>query len=99
MSGMVFCRGCGKEVHSSALVCPNCGAMQNTGIGKKNKIAAALLALFLGSFGLHKFYLNRIGQGILYLVFCWTFIPALVALVEAIIYLCTSDEEFARRYG
>ena len=26
--GMMFCRGCGKEVHDSALLCPHCGAPQ-----------------------------------------------------------------------
>ena len=32
-------------------------------------------------------------------IFFWTFIPALVAFIEFIIYLCTSDEDFARKYG
>lgn len=27
---MVFCRGCGKELHETALTCPHCGAPQNT---------------------------------------------------------------------
>lgn len=27
---MVFCRGCGKEIHETALACPHCGAIQNT---------------------------------------------------------------------
>lgn len=26
--GMVFCRGCGKEIHDSAVTCPHCGAQQ-----------------------------------------------------------------------
>jgi len=99
MSGMVFCRGCGKEIHSTARACPQCGATQNVGVGQKSKVAAALLALFLGGFGVHKFYLGKIFQGFLYLLFCWTFIPAVIAFVEFIIYLCSSDEDFARKYG
>jgi len=99
MSGMVFCRGCGKEIHSSARACPQCGATQGAVTGEKSRIAAALLAFFLGGFGVHKFYLGRIGQGFLYLIFCWTFIPALIAFFEFIIYLCTSDENFAKKYG
>ncbi|CAJ0990832.1 hypothetical protein SODG_006457 [Sodalis praecaptivus] len=68
-------------------------------IGSKNRIAAALLAFFLGGLGVHKFYLGKIGQGVLYLLFCWTFIPGFIAFIEFIVYLCTSDEKFARKYG
>lgn len=70
-----------------------------TQYGQKSRIVAALLAFFLGGFGIHKFYLGRIGWGIVYLLFCWTFIPSIVAFIEFIIYLCTSDEDFARKYG
>ncbi len=58
-----------------------------------------MLALLLGGIGAHKFYLGRIGMGILYLVFVWTFIPAIVAFVEAIIYITMSDQAFAKKYG
>ncbi|WP_199453919.1 NINE protein [Vibrio owensii] len=61
-------------------------------------MAAALLAFFLGGFGAHKFYLGKIGQGIMYLVFCWTLIPAIIAFIEFIIYRCESDEKFETRY-
>lgn len=49
---------------------------------RKDVTAAILLAFFLGSFGAHRFYLGEIGLGILYVCFCWTFIPHIVALVE-----------------
>lgn len=62
-------------------------------------MTAALLAFFLGGLGAHKFYLGKVGQGFLYLIFCWTFIPAIVAFIEFFIYLYTSDEDFARKYG
>ena len=65
----------------------------------KSRIAAALLAFFLGGFGIHKFYLGQIGLGILYLLFCWTFIPAMIALVEFILLLVMSDERFNFKYG
>ena len=100
MSSMVYCRGCGKEIHETAKSCPHCGATNAySGSGEKSRIAAALLAFFLGGFGAHKFYLGKIGQGFLYLIFCWTFIPAIIAFIEFIIYLCDSDEKFARKYG
>jgi len=50
---------------------------------KKNPTTAVLLALFLGGLGIHKFYLNNVGLGIVYLLFCWTYIPAIIAFIEA----------------
>lgn len=64
----------------------------------KSKIAAGLLGIFLGGLGVHKFYLGKVGMGVLYLLFCWTFIPALIGFIEGIVYLCESDAEFARKY-
>lgn len=65
----------------------------------KNKTTAGILALLLGGLGAHKFYLGRIFQGLLYLVFCWTFIPSLIALIEGIWYLTMSDADFNARYN
>lgn len=100
----VFCRGCGQQIHSQAFTCPKCGAPQHVSTrastsGRKDRVAAALIAFFLGGFGGHKFYLGHVGLGILYLLFCWTFIPAFVAFIEGIIFLTMSDEDFARKYG
>lgn len=94
------CPGCGATLHVSAVSCPHCGApLMPPGKMPKNKVVAALLAIFLGSFGLHKFYLGRIGWGIVYLLFCWTAIPGIVGFIEGIIYLATSDERFYEKYG
>lgn len=60
---------------------------------------AIILALFLGGFGAHKFYLGRVAAGVLYLIFFWTFIPAIIAFIEMIIYITMSDEAFAAKYG
>lgn len=57
--------------------------MMQYGNAKKSATVAVLLALFLGGIGVHKFYLGQIGLGIVYLLFCWTTIPAWIALVEA----------------
>ena len=65
----------------------------------KSKVAAGILGIFLGGIGAHKFYLGKIGQGILYLLFFWTYIPAILGLIEGIIYLTKSDEQFAMKYG
>lgn len=48
----------------------------------KDEIVGVLFALFLGSFGIHHFYLRRDGLGVLYLIFFWTGIPALLGFIE-----------------
>ena len=65
----------------------------------RNKLIAALLAIFLGGIGIHKFYLGKVGWGIIYFIFSWTFIPALLGLLEGIIYLSMSDKEFEKKYS
>ena len=65
----------------------------------KSKTTAGILALLLGGLGVHRFYLNQIGLGILYLVFCITFIPSIIALVDGIIFLTQSDESFNAKYN
>ncbi|MGC1462818.1 MAG: NINE protein [Terracidiphilus sp.] len=49
---------------------------------RRDEVVGILLALFLGSFGLHHFYLRRTGLGILYLCFFWSGIPAILGFFE-----------------
>lgn len=49
---------------------------------RKNRTTALLLTLFLGGFGAHHYYMGRVGLGVLYTIFFWTLIPAIVAFVE-----------------
>ena len=65
--------------------------------GAKSRITAGILGILLGGIGVHKFYLNKVGLGILYLVFFWTAIPAIIGLVEGIIYLTQDDVTFGRQ--
>ncbi len=69
--------------------------MQNT----KSRGVAIILALFLGGFGVHRFYLGRMKSAILMLIFFWTFIPAIIALVDVVRFLMMKDQDFQNRYG
>ncbi len=64
----------------------------------KSKIVAGILALILGGLGIHKFYLGNTKMGIVYVLFCWTYIPAIIGFIEGIIILCSNDENFQIKY-
>ena len=67
-----FCITCGAQMDDNQQFCPSCGAAQNAagatakpaGNGGKSKMAAGLLGLFLGAWGIHNFYLGNTGRGI-----------------------------------
>ncbi|UQY80426.1 TM2 domain-containing protein [Candidatus Hepatincola sp. Av] len=65
----------------------------------KNKGTAIILCLFLGGIGIHKFYLGSNLLGLLYLIFCWTFIPFILAFIDFFILIFTSDENFNKKYN
>lgn len=65
----------------------------------KSKTTAALLALFLGGLGAHKFYLGKPFWGLAYLLMCWTFVPAFLGLIEGVYLLMMNESVFHQRYG
>ncbi len=81
--------------HNSGL--PTMGT--HTRVGNRSRGMAIGLAFFLGGIGVHRFYLNCPLSGIFYALFCWTFIPALLALIECIILLCTGNNSFDQKYN
>jgi TM2 domain-containing membrane protein YozV len=68
----------------SSVAYPNAQAIfyQQYEAVRRDEVVGILLALFLGSFGIHHFYLRRTGLGILYCCFCWTGIPAMLGFFE-----------------
>ncbi len=111
--GKKHCYACANILDARAELCPKCGVRQPGTAGalavtspapapipttSRSKTTAALLALFLGGFGIHKFYLGQGGLGVLYLLFFWTFIPAIVAFIEALVLLGMGEQEFARKF-
>lgn len=94
----MYCNKCGKEIDDEALICPHCGCatvnyirdqartetraqLQPTPELKK-RTTAMILCIFLGCFGAHRFYVGKIGTGVLWLLtmgFCG--IGALIDLI------------------
>lgn len=95
-SGYKPCESCGAEILVKAEICPKCGVRQRRPV---SKAVLLLLTFFTGGLGGHKFYLGKNWQGVLYLLFFWTYIPALVALVEFVIYIFTSSERLNEKYS
>jgi len=76
--------------------------------GENKKVLAGILAILLGAFGVHKFILGYNKEGIIMLVITLIIggftcgmgasLVAIVGLVEGIMYLTKSDEEFYNTY-
>jgi len=49
---------------------------------RRDEVVGILMALFLGTFGAHHFYLRRTGMGILYLCFFWSGVPSILGFIE-----------------
>jgi len=89
-----FCGSCGGIIKIAAEICPKCGVRQQNPLsgviqmgvpGNKNWLIALLLCLFLGTLGGHRFYVGKVGTGILQLItfgFCgiWTLIDLIMIL-------------------
>lgn len=105
-AGTSYCTQCGKSTHPAAVVCVNCGVALTGGAASRanNKIAAGVCGILLGSLGVHKFILGITGPGLVMLLVtlltCFLAAPimSIIGLIEGIIYLTRSDEEFIRTY-
>lgn len=116
LKGDKFCRHCGSSLNQGQVVCVKCGhavrrqsasADPVSGGAGKSRTTAALLAIFLGGFGAHEFYLGNSNSAILRLVvyivggvlMCVpSFVLCMISIIEGIIYLAKSDEEFEEVY-
>ena len=98
----MFCSNCGKEITDDSSFCPSCGTKivklaeitemsKKANISPKSRLVATLLAFFLGGLGIHRFYVGKIGTGILtILLTCCFGIGCVWALVDFIFILCGS---------
>jgi hypothetical protein len=96
MTGARFCQNCGVETNSNQEICVKCGVRlvkSAASGGAKSKLAAGLLGIFLGGFGVHRFYLGYTGIGVaqilVTLITCgagalWGFIEGILILTGTI---------------
>ena len=65
-----FCPDCGQAIDAAAATCPHCGTQQPVLRGSSDKkiLPAFILAFLFGWLGVHRFYVGKIGTGILQLV-------------------------------
>jgi len=72
MSGTSFCHACGATTTPLTEICIKCGARvakELAGdISPKSRLAATLLAFFLGGFGAHRFYIGKTGTAVVMLI-------------------------------
>lgn len=90
----MFCSKCGTELDSNATVCSNCGnviqsqtntKVFNDTISQKSRLVAFLLAFFVGSFGIHNFYLGRITCGVIQLILTLTLLGLIVSNIWVLV--------------
>lgn len=91
----------GKSFISSEKIQNGTNINSNKLIKKKvlvNKYLYICLTFFCGFIGFHKFYTRRYVVGILYFIFCWTYIPMLISIVELIIAIGINTDENGKFY-
>ncbi|GAA0299131.1 NINE protein [Halarchaeum salinum] len=97
-----YCVECGALINRQAEVCPKCGVPQPTLDSESNssdQVTVGILALLLGGIGAHKFYQGNTKLGIIYLCFCWTLIPGILAFIEGILILTADEEKYERKFA
>lgn len=103
-----YCYNCATETQPNQVMCTKCGVSLQADFGGKNKVAAGLLGIFLGWLGIRKFYLGYKKEGLIMILVsligailtCGISIAVIsvIGLIEGILYLTKSDDEFAQTY-
>lgn len=94
---MKYCSKCGREVVDEAVICPGCGCafqqmynqnQRDITQSSKSRLVALLFCIFLGGLGIHRFYVGKVGTGLLWLFTAGCF--GIGALVDLIMIACGS---------
>lgn len=73
--------------------------LKKSGEKYRYKSTTTLLSFFFGAFGFQKFYLGEKNKGTYSILFCWTFIPSLVGLIDFIKYAVMNDAKYNDLYN
>jgi len=113
LKGTRYCSNCGKETLEAAIMCVNCGVSLKkpsgaASMGESKRIIVGICAIILGYLGIHKFILGYQKEGFIMLLVtvigAWftcgitAGVMGLIGLIEGIIYLLKTDEEFENTY-
>jgi len=97
---MKYCSHCGNELLDEAIICPKCGcavegskksAEEIVNGSDKSRLIALLLCFFVGNLGVHRFYVGKIGTGVLWLLTFGCF--GIGTLVDVIMIACGSFKD------
>ena len=89
---MKYCAQCGAQLVDEAVVCPHCGCAVaptktvDPNASPKSRLITLLLCIFVGGLGIHRFYVGKIGTGVLWLLTAGCF--GIGALVDLIMIAC-----------
>lgn len=101
----MYCSKCGAQIDDAAVICPRCGCpTQNYRPGyqpnrrtencsPKSRLVALLLCIFLGTLGIHRFYVGKVGTGVIWLLTMGCF--GIGWLVDVILIACGSFSDSA----
>lgn len=65
----------------------------------KSKKTASILALLFGGIGIHRFYLGQTAKGVFSIIFCWTYIPMIIGIVDFVIFQFMGQGFFDFKYN
>lgn len=101
----MYCYKCGQTIDDEAVICPHCGCgtknynpqkgisvgRYDDEISEKSRLVALLLCIFLGGIGVHRFYLGKIGTGVVWLLTAGCF--GIGWIIDIILIACGSAKD------
>ena len=109
-AGSARCTNCGTILPISPMPMQHVPRYDQSGkpVGTEKKLAAGICGILLGGLGIHKFILGYTTEGIIMLLttivgaifLCGipSLVMSIIGLIEGVMYLTKSDEEFSETY-